>query len=105
MTSVIQQIKMCYLRSLKGTSRALSLVYINDLPQYVKHSTVRSFADDTLLYVTIANERDCQRMQEDLYNLEQWENEWQMCVHLEKGQVVSISRKKNPIRYTYNIYI
>ena len=26
------------------------------------------------------------------------------CVHLEKGQVVSISRKKNPIRYTYRLH-
>ena len=51
---------------------ALFLVYINDLPQYVRHSTVRLFADDTLLYVTIANERDCQKMQEDLHNLEQF---------------------------------
>ena len=27
------------------------LIYINDLPQYVSNSTVRLFADDTLLYL------------------------------------------------------
>lgn len=31
----------------------LFLVYINDLPQYVKHSQVRLFADDTILYLSL----------------------------------------------------
>ena len=53
----------------------LFLVYINDLLQCVKHSTLKLIADDTLLYITIANEKDSQRMQEDLQNLEHWEHE------------------------------
>ena len=34
------------------------LVFINDLPCYVK-SRVRLFADDTVVYLTIKSESDC----------------------------------------------
>ena len=33
----------------------LFLIYINDLPEYVTNSTVRLFADDTLLNLAIHN--------------------------------------------------
>ena len=42
----------------------LFLLYTND------RSTVRLFADDTLLYITIASEIDSRGIQEDLHNLE-----------------------------------
>ena len=37
----------------------LFLININDLPEYVSNSTVRLFADDTLLNLTIHNTSDC----------------------------------------------
>ena len=37
----------------------LFLIYINDLPEYVSNSTVRLFADATILYLTIHNTSDC----------------------------------------------
>ena len=46
----------------------LFLIYINDLPEYVSSSTVRLFADDTLLYLTIHNSSDCAKLQDDLNN-------------------------------------
>ena len=71
--------------------------------RYLMHKTRICLPISYPAPLTIANERDCQKMQEDLHNLEQWENEWQMCFHPEKCQVVSISRKKNPIKYTYRL--
>ena len=53
----------------------LFLIYINDLPEYVSNSTVRLFADDTLLYLTIYNSSDCIKLQEDINNLERWESD------------------------------
>ena len=47
----------------------LFLVYIDDMPKYTKHSQVRLFADDTIVYLTITNKDDCQNLQEDLKRL------------------------------------
>ena len=68
------------------------------------HRTVRLSSDDTLFYIIIANENDSQMMQKDLQNLEHWEDEEQMCFHLDKCQVILISRKRNPIKYTYRLH-
>ena len=54
----------------------LFLIYINDLAEYVSNSTVRLFADDSLLYLTIHNSSDCDRFQEDINNIERWESDW-----------------------------
>ena len=75
----------------------LFLIYINDLPEYVSNSTVRLFADGTLLYLTIHNSSDCDKLQEDLNNLERWESDWQMSFHPEKCEVIHITPKKTPI--------
>ena len=72
----------------------LFLIYINDLPEYVSNSTVRLFADDTLLYLTIHNSSDCIKLQEDLNNLERWESDWRMSFHPEKCEVIYIATKK-----------
>ena len=48
----------------------LSIIYIKDLPQCASNSTVRLFADDTLMYLTIHNSSDCIKLQGDLNNLE-----------------------------------
>jgi hypothetical protein len=42
------------------------LVYINDINEYIKHSTLRLFADDSIIYKTIRNKEDTQKQQEDL---------------------------------------
>ena len=48
----------------------LFLIYINDLPDYASNSTVWLFANDTLLYLIIHNSSDCDKLPEDLNNLE-----------------------------------
>ena len=82
----------------------LFLIYINDLPEYVSNSTVRLFADDTLLYLTIHNSSDCDKLQEDLNNLERWESDWQMSFHPEKCEVIHITTKKTPILHSYSLH-
>ena len=54
----------------------LCLIYINDLSEYVSNSTVRLFADETLLYLSIHNSSDCTKLQDDLNNLQKWESDW-----------------------------
>ena len=82
----------------------LFLIYINDLPEYVSNSTVRLFADDTLLYLTIHNSSDCIKLQEDLNNLERWESDWQMSFHPDKSKVIHITTKKKHIIHKYTLH-
>ena len=72
----------------------LFLIYINDLPEYVANSTVRLFADDTLMYLTFHNSSDCIKLQEDLNNLVRWESDWQISFHPEKCEVIHITEKE-----------
>jgi hypothetical protein len=41
-------------------------IYINDLPDYIKHSKIRLFADDSIIYRPIKTQADCIKLQEDL---------------------------------------
>ena len=49
----------------------LFLFFIDDMPQYKKHSQVRLFADDTVSTID-----DGDKLQEDLRILEKWKEEW-----------------------------
>ena len=76
----------------------LFLIY---LLEYVSNSTVRLFADDTLLYLTIHNSSDCIKLQEAPNNLKRWELDWQMSFHPDKCEVIHITTKKKPIIHKY----
>ena len=55
----------------------LFLIFINDLAEHTL-STVRLFADDCVMYRQIANVHDCKVLQEDLNQLHEWEERWQL---------------------------
>ena len=63
------------------------IVYINDLPAKLQ-SKVQLFADDTIVYMAVANETDAAIVQKDLKLLEEWENRSQMSFHLDKCYVL-----------------
>ena len=81
----------------------LFLYYINDIAEGLESST-RLFADDTMIYLTVKNENDAQILQNDLARLEKWEAEWTMEFHPKKCEVISITRKRNPIMYPYKLH-
>ncbi|MEW8548082.1 MAG: reverse transcriptase family protein, partial [Candidatus Thiodiazotropha sp.] len=68
----------------------LFLAFINDLPEVVKTSEARLFADDCLLYRHIRHENDSSDLQTDLSALEDWETKWQMHFHPEKCTVIRV---------------
>ena len=43
----------------------LFLIYINDLPQYIKNSQISLFADNSIIYRPIYTLTDCLKLQED----------------------------------------
>ena len=83
---------------------SLFLFYINDIPDGIT-STVRLFADDTIAYLTIKLNRDCTTLQNDLDKLSIWEQKWKMAFHPNKCNVLSITRNKTPIKYSYTLHV
>ena len=81
------------------------LIYINDIGENLTPgTTLRLFADDSLLYRNIKDRDDCQILQKDLDNLQKWENKWKMEFHPDKCQVLTISNKKQNIKSDYTIH-
>ena len=62
------------------------LVYINDMPEYIK-SSCRLFADDSIIYWVIQCLRDCATLQDDLDHLHQWELDWGMSFNPSKCNI------------------
>jgi hypothetical protein len=61
----------------------LFLIYINDLPEYLKYSQLKLFDDDSIIYRDIKSHQDCQKLQHDLDVAAQWESAWLMAFHPE----------------------
>ena len=78
----------------------LFLVFINDLPEVVKHSSVKLFADDSILFKHIKSSYDAMKLQQDLTSLEEWEQQWQMKFHPEKCTVMRIGANSSMKRDT-----
>ena len=79
----------------------LFLVYINDMPEYIK-SSCRLFADDSIIYRVIQGLRDCATLQDDLDRLHQWELDWGMSFNLSKCNIMNVSKSPNckPNKYS-----
>ena len=58
------------------------LLYINDIGDLISPcSSIRLFADDSLLYQTVNGTESCQQLQNDLTRLVEWSKQWQMTFH------------------------
>ena len=81
----------------------LFLAFINDLPEAVR-SKVRLFADDCVMYQAIKTDADCTALQEDLNNLEEWENKWCMSFNAAKCSSITITRKFKKKIHQYSLH-
>ena len=82
---------------------SLFLFYINDIEDNME-STVRLFADDTIVYLAVSSTQDAETLQNDLNKLGIWERKWHMEFHPEKCQVLTITRKRKPIVYNHTLH-
>ena len=80
----------------------LFLVHINDISEHVS-SDIRLFADDCVCYRTINSKEDCKELQKDIDTLGNWAEEWGMRFQPVKCNMMSLSRKKERIEYTYTL--
>ena len=81
----------------------LFLLFINDISKDTS-STIRLFADDTIMYRPIRCEADALALQRDLDRLEKWSRDWQMEFHPDKCKVIHVTRKVKKLSYKYSIY-
>ena len=73
------------------------------MPGYARSQT-RLFADDCLMYRKVSSTSDCTQLQEDLDNLIKWEQQWQSQFNLDKCEVLTITKKRNPLHHDYTIH-
>ena len=65
------------------------LIYINDMGNSIsRKTTLRLFADDSLLYRSIKTIDDRKQLQEDLTTLTKWAETWQMTFHSVKCYIL-----------------
>ena len=82
----------------------LFLVYIDDIPECIKHdSKVAIFADDSKLFKIIEKPSDKLSLQQDLMQLSIWSDTWKMCLSIPKCKALNISRKKIPAKREYHL--
>ena len=80
----------------------LFLIYIKDFPEYLSHSKLRLFADDSIIYRDIKTQDDCLKLQQDLNSAARWETDWLMAFHPNKCtmyQAHSFLPKNQPIKH------
>lgn len=76
----------------------LFLVFINDLPDIV-NNLMKIFADDTKIYSTVRSDEDCIKLQEDLNNLLDWSNTWDLKFNSGKCKSMHIGRNNENHKY------
>ena len=72
-------------------SGILFALYINDLPELMRHCHISLYADDAKLYYEITSEDSIEQMQQDINRLHRWCNEWRLMLHPQKCHHVQYS--------------
>ena len=82
------------------------LIYINNMADYTKYSSVRLFADYTTIYLTFTARNDCRnkKFHDDFPALERWEVDWLMEFYKDKSSIIRITSKKTIHRYPYTLH-
>ena len=82
----------------------LLITYINDIESQLT-SFIWLFADDSALYRPIHSESDSLTLQEEIFQLQKWENTWLMAIIVNKCKLLRITYcKSSVIKYVYNMY-
>ena len=83
----------------------LFILFINDIVDCVTNSSIRLFADDTLVYHPITNSNDMTLLQTDLDNLFQWGQSNGMLFNAKKSTIVSFGKTSLTDKYLINYHL
>ena len=73
----------------------LFLAFLNDLPNQIK-SSVRLFADDCVVLASGKDQEHVKSLQRDLYQLEEWQNEWEQAFNAKKCYIMFLIQEDSP---------
>ena len=80
------------------------MLFINDLPNIIPaDSKAALHADDTKTFLQITSQEDTQHLQQTLTNLNIWNDNNIIKFNESKCKILTISRKKQPITFTYHL--
>ena len=80
----------------------LFLLFINDIDNDIQ-SSLRLFADDTILYREIWSKADHNIIQNDIQTLFKWSQTWKLDFNVSKCKVLTISNKTDPDKFNYTL--
>ena len=81
----------------------LFTIFIGDLPNASERKvTTALYADDTKIFNCIGSDEDRIALQTTLSNMEHRSKENNFCFNESKCKALSVTRKNNPLRYSYN---
>lgn len=71
----------------------LFLLYVNDIVDNIS-SNIRLFADDTTLFTVIDNAESVRMLNEDIYNIVRWSEDWCILLNPLKTTAMTFTRKR-----------
>ena len=84
------------------TAQFLFLLHINDINENIQ-SSIRLFADDSIIYRKINSNTDHQILQTE-FQLEKWSDKWQMQFNISKCVHLLITNKTKPSLHQYSLF-
>lgn len=74
------------------------ILFINDMPEVV-YNLIALFADDAKLFAIVESNDQHERLQDDLINLQEWANKWQLNFNAKKCKVMHLGRSNHLYEY------
>ena len=81
----------------------LFLIFINDIPSAVSHSSILLFADDTKCLKNVSSSADCRLLQEDILHLSDWSEKLKLHFNSNKCVLLRFCSKLPRVSYVYTI--
>ena len=77
----------------------LYILYANDLVEIFKYAKVKMYADDLTIYAVVNNESDKHKLQNELNELCEWADKWQLSINFNKCSVLHFGYNNNNFTY------
>lgn len=83
-------------------------LYVNDLPQHVKHSKIHLYADDVQLYISSSTQtigENVRKLNDDLKNIYLWATSNNLCLNPRKSKCIVIHKKTTKINTNFDVML